>query len=230
VTGRFDFADRIRAVVFDVGNTLLWLDHARIAEICAANGLPCDETAARAAEMRSRPQLDRYLVGVARRHGDEVVRRYVDLLFENLGASGCSAARDAVLAAWGTLWVRQPADARPTLDALRARGYRLAAVSNSDGVAASLLAAAGLADAFECIVDSAIVGVEKPDPRIFAIAAQRIGVAADACVYVGDFDSIDVAGPRAAGMHAVLIDPADVWTGVDAPRIASLSELLARLL
>ena len=48
----------------------------------------------------------------------------------------------------------------------------------------------------------------------------------DEIAYVGDFYSIDVVGARRAGMHAVLIDPIDCWTDVDAPRIRALSELL----
>jgi putative hydrolase of the HAD superfamily len=125
--------------------------------------------------------------------------------------------------------VRPAADAHACLDALAARGFRLGVVSNSNGRVRSLLEAAGLAAPLGCVVDSGVVGVEKPDPRIFAIAAERLGAAPAACVYVGDFHSLDVLGARAAGMYGVLLDPLGVWDGVAAPRVASLTELVARL-
>ena len=71
--------------------------------------------------------------------------------------------------------------------------------------------------------------MEKPDPRIFAIGASRLGVGAAECVYLGDFHSVDVLGARGAGMHGVLLDPIGAWGGVAAHRVASLAEFASRL-
>jgi FMN phosphatase YigB (HAD superfamily) len=75
--------------------------------------------------------------------------------------------------------------------------------------------------------------VEKPDPRIFGMAAERLALPPSACVYVGDFLSLDVLGARGAGMHAVLLDPIGAWDAVPAaaaaPRAASLTEFASRL-
>ena len=225
----FEFEGGVSAVLFDAGNTLLWIDHARIAEVLGGAGVVCDEAAVREAEMRARPRLDAFLAGAVRRESPGTVARYAALILEGVGAAASRAAYDALVAAWYSLWVRPPADARPSLDALAARGYRLGVVSNSNGSVRSLLEAADLAAPLGCVVDSGLVGVEKPDPRIFAIAAERLAVPPAACVYVGDFHSLDVLGARGAGMHGVLIDPLGVWDGVDAPRVASLTELVARL-
>jgi putative hydrolase of the HAD superfamily len=225
----FAFVGGVSAVLFDAGNTLLWIDHARIAQILGGAGVACDETSVREAEMRARPRLDSFLAGAVRRESADTVARYAGLILEGVGAPAAGAARDALLAAWYSLWVRPPADARPSLDALAARGFRLGVVSNSNGSVRALLDAADLAAPLGCVVDSGVVGVEKPDPRIFAIAAERLGVAPAACVYVGDFHSLDVLGARAAGMHGVLLDPLGVWDGVAAPRVASLTELVTRL-
>lgn len=84
-------------------------------------------------------------------------------------------------------------------------------MSNSDGTVASLLDRAGLAARLACIVDLGVVGIEKPDPRIFALAAARLAVEPEACVYVGDFLSLDVEGARGAGMEGVLLDPIGAW-------------------
>jgi HAD superfamily hydrolase (TIGR01509 family) len=230
---RFAFADAIRAVFFDAGNTLMWIDHARIAQILVREGVDCDEATVRVAEMRARPLLDPFVAGAARRESGETTSRYVDLIVDAIAPSATRGARDAVIAEWYTLWTRPPADAHATLSTLLRRGLRLGVVSNSNGTVCSLLDAAGLGTSLECVIDSAVVGVEKPDPRIFAMAADRLALPPSACVYIGDFHSLDVLGARGAGMHAVLMDPIGAWSGVAAAaaatRVASLTEFAARL-
>jgi len=61
------------------------------------------------------------------------------------------------------------------------------------------------------VIDSAVVGVEKPDPRIFRLALAQAGVPPSAAVYVGDLYSVDVVGARRAGLDAVLLDPRGYW-------------------
>jgi putative hydrolase of the HAD superfamily len=73
------------------------------------------------------------------------------------------------------------------------------------------------------------VGVEKPDPRIFRMALERMGIEPEDAVYVGDVYEIDVVGARAAGMRAYLIDPLMRLGHLDCDRIASLTELPDRL-
>lgn len=91
------------------------------------------------------------------------------------------------------------------LNALQSR-YRLAMISNSDGRAEALTIQHGLRDYLEFVIDSHHVGVEKPDPRIFALALERLGLAPNECVYVGDVYSIDVVGATSAGLRAILLD------------------------
>ena len=212
VTAPFPFASRIRAVLFDVGNTLMGLDHARRAEIASGAGAVCDETSMRRAEMRARPRLDHLLRAAQRSESDEIRRNYATLVVAELGAAAAQNAAanravEALLAVWGSLWMRPPADAVPTLDALAARGFVIGCVSNSDGRVRERLDSVGLAARMACVVDSGAEGVEKPDPRIFLRAAERVGVAPAACVYVGDFLALDVEGARAAGMQAIHYTP-----------------------
>jgi len=69
--------------------------------------------------------------------------------------------------------------------------------------------------------------VEKPDPRIFAIALERLGVAPDRAIHVGDIVGLDVRGARRAGVEPVLMDPLGCYPGsVDCPRIQRLADLL----
>ena len=59
-----------------------------------------------------------------------------------------------------------------------------------------------IADAFDPLIVSAEIGVAKPDPRIYQIALERLGVDASEAVFVDDFES-NVAGARWVGMQAV---------------------------
>ncbi|HZP43862.1 MAG TPA: HAD-IA family hydrolase, partial [Candidatus Binatia bacterium] len=125
------------------------------------------------------------------------------------------------------LWRLLDPDAVPTLDALRARGLALGVVSNADGRIEADLARLGVRDRLVTVVDSHVVGVEKPDPAVFRLALDAMGVSAAAALYVGDLYAIDVVGARRAGLEAVLLDPLDRYPGdVDCPRITRLGALL----
>ena len=60
--------------------------------------------------------------------------------------------------------------------------------------------------------------MEKPHPRIFRLAVQQARVTPDEAVYVGDLYSVDVRGARAAGLDAILLDPAGLWGERDCAR------------
>ncbi len=104
------------------------------------------------------------------------------------------------------------------------RGYRLGVISNADGRVRGLLDQSGLSRFFELILDSAEVGIEKPDPRIFLTATERLRLAPGACASVGDIYEIDFLGARRAGLEAVLIGPGIAPAGVTP--VANLTELV----
>ncbi len=111
-----------------------------------------------------------------------------------------------------------------SLERLRRRDLRLAVVSNSDGTVEQSLVAAGLRPFFDAVVDSRAVGYEKPDPRIFHHALGRCDSRPERTLHVGDLYYADVVGARAAGIHALLLDPFGDWTDVDC---ASATDLWA---
>jgi putative hydrolase of the HAD superfamily len=84
--------------------------------------------------------------------------------------------------------------------------HRLAMISNSDGRAEALTITYGLHPYFEFVIDSALVGIEKPDRRIFDLAFDRLNVPRTETAYIGDIYAIDVVGSKAAGMHSILLD------------------------
>jgi putative hydrolase of the HAD superfamily len=217
----------LRAVFLDAGNTLLALDYEVIAgcfrEAGHRNVTPAG---VREAEHRARPRLDPHL-GTASTETADTFRLYVGYMLEGLGlpADGATPALAEALRAakppYGLFSVRMPG-APAMLSRLRERGLRLAVVSNSNGMVAEILRSVDLADAVDTIIDSGLVGVEKPNPKIFGKAAAAVGVRPEEAVHVGDLYSIDVLGARAAGCRAILLDPAGAWGPVDCPTAADL--------
>jgi HAD superfamily hydrolase (TIGR01549 family) len=104
------------------------------------------------------------------------------------------------------LWGRAIEGAASTLASLRERGLRLGVVSNADGRIEEALRLAGLDQYLDVVVDSAIVGVAKPDPRIFDHALGPLDVSPEDACYVGDSALFDVPAARGAGLAVWLID------------------------
>ena len=116
-------------------------------------------------------------------------------------------------------------DALPVLEKLRGAGLRLGLISNFEEWLERLLEHLDVAGFFEVRVISGIEGLEKPDPAIFRLALERLGVAAVESAYVGDNVTYDVEPAAALGMAAVLLDRRGRHEGFDGVRIASLDEL-----
>ncbi|KAK9917585.1 hypothetical protein WJX75_006082 [Coccomyxa subellipsoidea] len=87
---------------------------------------------------------------------------------------------------------------------IRSSGIKLAVVSNFDTRLRPLLTAMGAAEAFDALIISAEVGVEKPNPLIFKIACEKLGVQPEEAVHIGNDHRNDITGAREAGCHAWL--------------------------
>lgn len=218
------------AVLFDAGNTLVFLDYGRLAKaIGDALALPLTEeglkrhAGAAALAMEEGRLTDR-----------ERGTIFLLTLFELAGvpAARTEDLKTALLEMHQRmhLWGATEAGTAEALARLRAGGLRLAVISNSDGRAATALEAAGLLDQFEFVIDSGEVGVEKPDPRIFQIALDRLGIKPADALYVGDLYEVDVVGARAAGLDVVLLDPSGDHAGRDVKTVRSVAELADELL
>lgn len=85
---------------------------------------------------------------------------------------------------------------------LRDEGYHIALLSNAPDSAVQRIKELGLADLFDMVVISACEGIMKPDPAIFELTLERVGVRADEAVFVDDFRE-NVAAAQQVGMHAV---------------------------
>ena len=128
------------------------------------------------------------------------------------------------------LWSHVPPDLPPALARLRECGLQLVVVSNSDGTVEAKLAAAGLRDLLHSVVDSHVVGSEKPDRAIFEHALRLARSRPERTLHVGDLYHADVVGARGAGLHAVLLDPYGDWRDFDCERARDVAELAQRIL
>jgi putative hydrolase of the HAD superfamily len=223
----------ITTILFDAGGTLVFPSFGRIAselaaEGLAAEGLAVDAAALARADARVRFEIDRPEIIAATTDGGRF-RRYLDAL---VGAAGLARMPDPVFERLDAyhrdhnLWEDVPADVPVALERLSGR-VRMGVISNANGTVRAKLVRVGLARYFELIVDSHEEAIEKPDPRIFALALARMGVVAADAAYVGDLYHVDVVGAAAAGLSAFLLDPFDLYREVPVPRIRSLAELPA---
>jgi HAD superfamily hydrolase (TIGR01549 family) len=223
----------VRVLLLDVGGVLVRPNFERLAGALQAHGVFADPAAMAAAEPRVKKALDR---PPSPGFSTDAERgwHYFNLVLSQARVPR-SAAADAALSevkAWHDqhcLWEDVIDGVRPSLSRLRAAGLRLAAVSNSNGTLQRLFDRLGFTPSFEAILDSQVVGIEKPDPRLFRLALEELGAEAGAALHVGDFYNVDVVGARAAGVRPVLVDEAGLYPDADCPRVQSLAELAAHL-
>jgi putative hydrolase of the HAD superfamily len=125
-------------------------------------------------------------------------------------------------------------DAVPVLSAVRERGLAVGVISDCSAELPLYFPELPIAPLVDAAVFSFVLGIRKPDPRIFTACCTALDVAPDECLYVGDGGSDELAGATAVGMHAVHLDVAGEDHGVvygrhtswDGPRITALPQLL----
>jgi beta-phosphoglucomutase len=117
-------------------------------------------------------------------------------------------------------------DVEPALEALQALGMPMAVVSNFGSHLEGLLRRFGLDRFFDFAIVSSVIGIAKPDPRIFDMAAERANRPRHRLLYVGDHVGDDIEGARGAGLDAVLVDRRDHHREALCPRIGSLLALV----
>ncbi len=200
-------------VSFDYGQTLCELDVDLLAARVSERGAELSaELLSRAAPAAWQAYNDAKREGFA---GHDAWCSFMERLLAGAGAGSASTP----LAEW--LWSEQPQKnlwRRPIAGMielvleLRGRGLPLAVVSNSEGRLMQLLREVGIASHFDVVIDSGNLGFEKPDRRMFELAASALGGSASDLIHVGDAWEADVVGALDAGARAV-------WFASSAPRV-----------
>ena len=219
---------RIRAVLFDLGGTLVdGSDFDRWADVAQQRGWPIDADALR--HFFQEVERERDTAPFFPDPGASNVEFWRRIL-ERASARPVTTAEAASYA--DTIHSVEPvprlfSDSRRCLEQLRSDDRRLAVVSNSTGEPAvrRILERVGLLGFFEQVVSSGTEGVAKPDPEIFRRATARLGVRPDESLYVGDLPTTDARGARAAGLHSVWLNREGFGLGDDPPEITSLLEV-----
>ena len=221
----------LKWIFLDAGNTLVHIDFEFLAHTLAAHGIASSIEALRQAEYGARAVVDTPDL-VTRSSDRDRWEIYFGFIMNRVGATEPELVRRLSAAfrrrqAEKNLWRIPDPEAAAVLATLKAAGYRLACISNSDGSVRRVLREGGLEPFLEFVIDSTEVGVEKPDPRIFLDALERAGAAPVEAVYVGDVFYVDVIGARAAGMTPIFLDPVGRLLEERVARIRALSELPA---
>lgn len=101
-------------------------------------------------------------------------------------------------------WIPED-DLIPTLDTLKSMGYRMGLISNAadDANTQTLIDKARIREYVEVALSSAYVGVRKPNPKIFQAALEWMNITADRAVMVGDTLGADILGAKNAGIFAI---------------------------
>jgi HAD superfamily hydrolase (TIGR01549 family) len=210
-----------RVVFFDVGNTLLFPNRAKILAPISSDRRPSLEQW-QALERRTKLEFDEGMSGGRLDHG--FWWTFHSYLLEGLGQD--TRSRDALVENTqnSANWDQMLPGTRDALERISQK-FRIAVISNADGGIERVLSRCDIAACFESITDSGIVGVEKPRAEIFEMALSQMRARADESLYVGDVYSVDYVGARNAGMQAVLFDLAGAYRGRDLPRVESLAQL-----
>ena len=217
---------KVRYIFFDVGNTLLFPNRAKMLEPIPLEKHPTLENW-QALERRTKQEFDQGLMSGKVDHG--FWWTFHTYLLEELQAEN-DRVRDVLVANTqkSANWDQILPGTRDVLDRIKGQ-YPIAVISNADGKINAVLTRCGIYDCFASITDSGNVGHEKPDRAIFDAALRQMKADPSESLYVGDVYSVDYVGARNAGMQAVLFDVAGAYRGRRLPRVESLAELENRL-
>ena len=193
----------LRAVLFDFGGTLdadgvHWVDRFRAAYASAGLSLSAERFNPVFFEADRRLLLEHDMRGRSFR---DLLEVKVDLLHEGLGIRK-GLQKSQIVESFYSQAKEVLERNRLILDRLSQR-YRLGVVSNFCGNMDEVCREFGLSPYLQVIVDSFVVKVSKPDPRIFQLALRGLGVSAHEAVLVGDNFERDVLAARAVGLRSI---------------------------
>ncbi len=222
----------IRAVFFDVDFTLIYPGPAfqgtGYRDFCAQHGVDVDpltfDRAVAAASSLLTFQSDG---GV---YDPDIFLQYTQRIIEGMGGAGPGverAARD-IYDQWAACHHFEMYEEVPeVLRALHAVGLKIGLISNTQRSLTTFQTHFALEGLFHVMLSSFDHGYMKPHPSIFATALQRVDVAPNEAVMVGDSVPADVEGARRLGMRAILVSRSGQQPACpdDVPVIRSLREL-----
>jgi len=221
-------------IFLDAGNTLVSMDFFWVREELEALGIKCEVSELIRAEAAARPILSSEIERLKSTEDRKTSIFYLARMMDNLPSMTIMPGknRDEIieklvlnLQAPGRiqrLWSILIPGVREALEILKSKGIRLTVVSNSNGTIEDIISGLEIRKYFNMVVDSHIVGYEKPDHRLFRHALEISDAEPERTLHIGDLYHVDVLGAWSAGIHALLLDPFGDWKDVDCVRMPDL--------
>jgi putative hydrolase of the HAD superfamily len=212
-------------LLLDAGGTLVFVDADHLSRVADVQGFPIPAQRLHDEHFRLVHWFDTY-VSIHRRFPPRLTKPYSQLLLEAAGLPEDAAERVAsaseVALEGRSLWTLTFAWTEQTLHRMTDEGYRMSIISNADGRAEHHLREVGLRGFFDRVYDSEIVGSSKPDPGMFELALQDLGLDPGDALYVGDIHFVDVWGANRTGIPALHLDPLGLYRGWPGEHIQDL--------
>lgn len=217
--------DKIAALVFDAYGTLFDVGSA----VAGCDALSTSEADSLGALWRAKQLEYSWLRSLQGRYApfSQITAEALDYALEAIGRGSAIELREYLLANYHRLSPHP--EVHTTLDRLRAGGMRMAILSNgSPDMLEAVVAAAGLSACFETVLSVAEVGCFKPDPRVYQLALDRLGLGADRIGFVSA-NGWDAQAAAAFGMRVFWCNrgnrPRERLPGKLAAVVHSLAEL-----
>jgi putative hydrolase of the HAD superfamily len=191
------------AVLLDAGGVLLLPNPWSVAAVLRAAGGSLDPDVAPRAHYAGVAAMDARST-VDWSHYYRVLVRFADVPPDGVD-DAMAGLRSLFTSPVPGTWNVVPLGVLDHLRDLAATGVAIGVVSNADGSVEATLRRCGIP--IDVVIDSTVVGFAKPQPEIFALALQALGIAAADAVHVGDMASADVVGAHAAGVRPLHLDP-----------------------
>jgi HAD superfamily hydrolase (TIGR01509 family) len=188
----------IKAWMFDLGKTLMSIPDEYDEEMCLQTIL----------EYTDVDQVRSIIYRICDKYPNQTVDDFLSRFNSVVNQSNNEPLKTALHKAWMTS-VKQAkleVGALEILDHLHEVGMKLALISNTPPTSQFILDYLQLRSRFDVIVFSCDVGYLKPDPRIFKIALQQLGVKPEEAVLVGDKIRTDILGGAILGVKTILLE------------------------
>lgn len=215
-------------LLLDAGGVLLFIDHDYLSRLADRRGFQVEARRFYEQHFRLVHWFDTY-VSTQRRFLSRLSEPYSQILLRLVGLSDEAAEQAAQVAEarheQRNLWILTFPWVVETLDQLRDEGYRMSIISNSDGTVEQELHYQGMRGYFERVYDSEVVGVEKPEPRIYELALNDLGLQPEDAVFVGDMFHIDIWGANRVGIPGLHLDPLGLYEEWPGAHIQDLRQL-----
>ena len=198
----FDTVTRKQAVIFDLFHTLTAIESSW------GNGLPTTSEMLGVDREAFHEQL--FLHSRRRLTGEErdpfrIIAGMARAIDPDIPDATIEAAVANRIRKFGAALLDIPQETRSVLSELKRSGKKLGLISNADAMECAAWARSPIAGLFDVAVLSCDVGCSKPDPEIYRLCLDRLGVEAGEALFVGDGGSDELPGAKAVGLTTVMI-------------------------